>query len=62
MYYEEKIIRGVLHFRTNPNDLWEEVSSERLTEMLVEARKERMVFQEKVETLSDAVSDFLERG
>ncbi len=58
MYYEEKIIRGVLHFRTNPNDLWEEVSSERLTEMLVEARKERMALQEKADTLSDAISNF----
>ena len=60
MYYEEKIINGMLHYRSNPNGPWVQMSPERLTEMLVEARKERMVFQEKLEGLSEAVSEFLE--
>lgn len=61
MYYEEKVIKGVLHFRTSPHGFWEPIPPERLTEMLVEARKERMRFQQMVEDLSDEVYDFLER-
>lgn len=60
MYYEEKIINGVLHFRSTPKGPWEAVSPERLTEMLLDARKERMVFQEKVDNSSTA--DYLERN
>jgi hypothetical protein len=60
MYYEERIINEVLHFRSTPKGPWEAVSPERLTEMLIEARKESMVFQEKGETLSRVTADHLE--
>lgn len=31
MYYEEKIIEGILHYRTDPNGEWHPMSAERLT-------------------------------
>lgn len=61
MYYAEQVINGLLHYKTTPNGPWIQVSPERLTELLLEARKERMVFQEKVDNLSAAVVDYLER-
>ena len=59
MYYEEKVINGILYYRTTPTSPWIQVSPKRLTEMLLETRKERMVLQEKVENLSEAVEDYL---
>lgn len=31
MFYEEKVIDGILHARTSPNGKWEEFTSEELT-------------------------------
>ena len=62
MYYAEKVINGLLYYKTTPNGPWVQMSPERLTEMLLEARKERMAFQEKVDTLSEAVEDYLRLG
>ena len=38
MYYEEKIIDGVLHSRGTPDGKWEPVSVAVLTSMLLAAR------------------------
>jgi len=62
MYYEEKVINGLLYYKTTPNGQWIQMSPERLTEMLLEARKERMVFQEKVKGLESAVATYLEHS
>lgn len=61
MYYEEKVINGLLYYKTTPNGPWIQMSPERLTELLLAARKERMVFQEKVDDLASAMADYLER-
>lgn len=39
MYYEEKIINGILHYRTNPFDKWTSKTAEQLTTMLEELRE-----------------------
>ena len=38
MYYEEKVINGVLHWRGTPEGQWIAKTAEQLTEMLLEAR------------------------
>jgi len=44
MYYQEKIINGILCYRHYPNDNWEEFSKEQLTQKLI-------VFQLEIEKL-----------
>lgn len=34
MFYEEKVIDGVLHYRTSPDGDWRAKTAEQLTEML----------------------------
>jgi hypothetical protein len=38
MYYEEKIIEGVLCWRSTPKGMWTEFSAEQLTKKLQEER------------------------
>ncbi len=38
MFYEEKVIKGVLSFRTEPNGVWKAMSAERITEKLMEIK------------------------
>lgn len=47
MFYEEKVIDGVLHYRTSPNGDWRAKTAEQLTEML--------------ETLRDSVREYTSR-
>lgn len=35
MYYEEKIINGILHFRLMPEGRWKEMDKQSLTKMIV---------------------------
>ena len=44
MYYEEQVIDGVLHWRGTPAGEWQSMTAERLTGMLMEARRNRPVF------------------
>jgi hypothetical protein len=37
MYYVEKVINGVLHYKTTPNGKWKPVSTEVLTKRVIEA-------------------------
>lgn len=39
MFYEEQIIDGVLHYRSTPTGEWVPMSAERLTALLIEARR-----------------------
>ena len=39
MYYAEKIIDGILHFRITPNGEWKEFSKEKLTEKVTQLRE-----------------------
>ena len=39
MYYVEKVINGVLHYKTTPNGKWKPISVEELTKRVVEAER-----------------------
>lgn len=39
MFYEEKVLNGVLHSRTSPEETWVELTSKQLTERLLSTRK-----------------------
>ena len=43
MYYEEKLIDGVLHWRGTPDGEWQTMSQERLTALVLELRQQRVV-------------------
>ena len=51
MYYEEKVINGMLHYRSNPDGPWIQMSPERLTTMLNEARAEWQKARSKIDEL-----------
>jgi len=40
MYYEEKVIGGVLFFKTNPEDKWKNFSNTQYTNIILELRKQ----------------------
>lgn len=48
MYYEEKVINGVLCYRHSPDDAWTEYGKEQLTEMIQNSRNECNLMKEKV--------------
>lgn len=48
MYYEERIINGILHYRGNPFDKWTPKTLEQLTEALERLRSENGVLKMKV--------------
>lgn len=35
MYYQEKVINGVMHYRGHPNDEWKPMTVQQLTDRLV---------------------------
>ena len=39
MYYEEKVIDGVLHYKTTPSGKWKPLSLEALTKRVINAEK-----------------------
>ncbi len=46
MLYEETVIDGVLHWRGKPNGEWTAKTQQQLTQMLLEARRERLHMQQ----------------
>lgn len=40
MYYEEKVIGGVLHFRNRPDGNWIAMSAAQITQRLIETQTE----------------------
>jgi hypothetical protein len=46
MYYEEKVIDGVLHFRTVPNGGWTAFGAVALTGMLMKAEAALKTYQQ----------------
>lgn len=53
MYYEEKVINGVLCWRGLPTDTWQECSSRELTNRLLRLRKTVETAAEKLEFVRD---------
>jgi hypothetical protein len=49
MYYEEKVIDGVLHRRGNPRDDFKPFTAKQLTEMLREERRKNRAATEALE-------------
>ena len=43
MYYEEKLICGILHWRGTPDGEWKPMSKEQLTAIVMELRQQRVV-------------------
>lgn len=43
MYYGEKLINGVLHWRETLNGEWEPMSQEKLTDLVIQLRKSLQV-------------------
>lgn len=52
MFHEEKIINGVLMWRSTPNGEWLPVSLEVVTKRLIEERELARQLQQRVEELS----------
>lgn len=49
MYYTEKVINGILHYKTTPTGKWKPVSIEELTRRVVSAEKTLSNCQENEE-------------
>ena len=43
MYYEEKVINNILHFRGTPNGDWQPCTLEILTDLLLKTRQELLL-------------------
>ncbi len=61
MYYEERVINGVLHSRTQPTGEWQQMSPEQLTMKLLIAQANEKAIRTQVENLSDKVDEILAR-
>jgi len=46
MYYEEKMINGILHYRTSPNDEFEEYSKEALSRRIEDNKIKLQILEE----------------
>ena len=53
MFYEEKVIDGVLCFRTLPNGRWFVVSADDLNLKLIQAREEASALRARLATLAE---------
>lgn len=45
MYYQEKIINGILHCRHTPNGEWVELTKEAMTEKIIKLREKLESYQ-----------------
>jgi hypothetical protein len=43
MYYDEKVIDGILHLRSIPNGEWEPMSQEQLTALVLTLRQQLLI-------------------
>lgn len=53
MFYQEKIINGVLHFRNTPDGKWIEMSKEQLTK-IISKQNDRIVPNDDINELINA--------
>jgi len=58
MYYEEKVIRGVLKFRTEPQGKWMVVPVSTLTVLYAQAKGEIARLSALVDLLNDQLNDY----
>jgi len=62
MYYEEKVLAGVFYYRTSPYAEWEIMSPKQLTQKLLHAQEAERVAQARLDHLTEAVAEYLERA
>lgn len=58
MFYEEKLIGGVLMWRSQPGGEWTPMSSEKLTQKLVAAMAEQQATQETIDAVRAQVAGY----
>lgn len=56
MYYQERVINGILHFRLTPDGEFREVSKEELTRRLERARELLYEANERIERFEDKIN------
>ena len=56
MYYEEKIIDGILCWRNTPTGYWLKCSDRKITEKLIEAEAKALKFAHKITQLERSLS------
>jgi len=54
MYYEEKVINGILFYRTDPDKEWIEMSKEDLTARYIRTKNDNCVYAQLYEGWRDA--------
>lgn len=54
MYYEEKVINGILFYRTDPDKEWIEMSKEDLTARYIRTKNDNCVYAQLCEGWRDA--------
>lgn len=60
MYFEEKFINGILHFRTSPDGQWRAFSLEDLSGKYESERREKALLQSENERLTALVKTLRE--
>jgi hypothetical protein len=58
MYYQEKIINGVLMFKTTPNGDWKPISPEELTKRLQKLQKVSLDLYEALKVCSASLGTY----
>ena len=53
MYYEEKVIDGIMHFRTSPEGAWIKMSLEMLTTSYLQTKEQVKEFQAELSSKCD---------
>lgn len=61
MYYEEKIINGILHWRGTPDGEFIAYSAEAITNKLIESRAETRAMINGINALTDKISNEVPR-
>jgi len=56
MYYEEKVIDGVLHCRSRPDGEWRELSAKEITAKLMTERKISASLRQDVDEMENELS------
>jgi hypothetical protein len=63
MYYAEKIIDGVLHYRITPDGPWKTYTPEQLTDIIVQRESSIIVLRKRLKEADDLIiKDLSEKG
>lgn len=62
MYYQEKVINGILHFKLSPDGEWKPLSVEQLTHTIVMQRQKYDQLLNKMCAIQDAYTNLIENN